>query len=111
MVSNFGLYLSQSCQSPKENQLAYCQLDSPAWFVWLETATAFRFQTTQTIPLARGHSRPASAISMRKEQRRQGFFWYAYLRKGGQLLKRYGGRSETLTGARLDEVAIDLNLG
>jgi len=101
-----SLYLDQA-----DSQLPHCLLDSPAWFAWLETAIVFRYQTTATIPLTRGYTRPAGPISLRKEQRRQGFFWYAYRRQGGQLLKRYVGRSAALTGARLDEVAIDLNLG
>jgi hypothetical protein len=88
-----------------------CALDSAAWFTWLESAAAFRYQTTATFSLAHGYTRPAAAISLRKEPRRRGFFWYAYLRKGGQLLKRYVGRSAALTAARLDAVAIDLNLG
>jgi hypothetical protein len=110
-VHKSSLYLHQDGDSTNEEWSAYCQLDSPTWFTWLETATTFRFHTTKTLPVAHGHSRPALPISLRKEQRRRGFFWYAYLRKGGHLLKRYAGRSATLAGARLDEVALDLNFG
>lgn len=89
---------------------ALCDLDSAAWFTWLESATAFRYQTTVRIGVARGHTRSARAISLRKEPRRRGFFWYAYLRKGRELLKRYVGRSAALSAAHLDAVAMDLNL-
>jgi hypothetical protein len=93
------------------NQPALCALDTPAWFAWLETATTFRYHSTCTRPVARGFTRPLQPISLRKEQRRRGFLWYAYLRKGGQLLKRYAGRPQALTITRLDEIALDLNFG
>ena len=46
---------------------------------------------------------------LRKEPRRQGWFWYAYLRSHGLLHKRYVGKSERLTIARLEEMATILN--
>lgn len=106
-VHNNQLYLD----GVNYSQPATCPLDSPAWFAWLETTATFRYYSTRTRPVARGYSRPLYPISLRKEKRRRGFLWYAYLRKGGQLLKRYAGRSAALTIARLDDLALDLNYG
>lgn len=94
----------------QSNQSALCALDTPTWFAWLETAATFRYHSTCARSVARGFTRPLQPISLRKERRRRGFLWYAYLRKGGQLLKRYAGRSQALTIAHLDEIALDLNL-
>ncbi len=79
------------------------------WFNWLDSATQFRYHTGQKMTVAHHHSRSMRPISVRKEKRRQGFFWCAYLRTHGQLYKRYVGRSQALTVAKLDEVAVALN--
>jgi hypothetical protein len=86
-----------------------CSIGSPEWFDWLETAAAFRYQTNQTIVLFPGYSRPMQPISLRKEKRRRGHLWYAYRRSHGVLYKRYVGKTATLTGVKLDEIATLLN--
>ena len=86
-----------------------CCLDSSTWFTWLETATAFRYFSSQRLPVAHNYTRPIRPISIRKEKRRQGYLWYAYLRTNGRLHKRYLGKSTALTITRLDEVALVLN--
>lgn len=88
----------------------FCRLDSPTWFTWLETAAAFRYFSQQRIPVTRNYARPIRPISVRKEKRRQGYLWYAYLRTNGRLHKRYVGKSTALTTTRLDEIALELNL-
>lgn len=82
---------------------------SPEWFAWLEEATKFRYYSTQKRPVIQGYRRSMRPISVRKEKRRNGFFWCAYLRTNGQLFKRYVGRSEVLTTDKLDEIATVLN--
>ncbi len=57
----------------------------------------------------RGHGPLFSPISVRKEKRRRGVLWYAYLRSYRILHKRYVGTSEALTVARLEEIARVLN--
>ena len=89
----------------------FCRVDSPEWFVWLDTAVAFRYQSTARILVHRSYSCAASPISVRKETRRNSSFWYAYLRCNGYLHKRYVGRSSALTAIRLDEIAMELTLG
>lgn len=86
-----------------------CHLNSLEWFAWLESATSFRYYSTQSLPVTRHYNRPMDPISVRKEQRRQQFLWYAYRRVHGQLYKRYVGRSYTLTTDRLDVIATVLN--
>lgn len=87
----------------------FCCLDSPTWFTWLETAIAFRYFSSQRLPVAHSYTRPIHPISIRKEKRRQGHLWYAYLRTNGRLHKRYLGKSTALTTTRLDEIALVLN--
>jgi len=86
-----------------------CLLDSPAWFVWLETAAAFRYFSEQRQNVFRGHGPLYAPVSFRKERRRQGGLWYAYRRVHGVLHKRYVGQSAILTAARLEETAVLLN--
>jgi hypothetical protein len=73
-------------------------LDSPAWFVWLETADRFCY------------SPPYSSyrFTARKEQRRGRFYWYAYLKEAAKLHNIYLGKSERLTAAYLKQAALKL---
>lgn len=86
-----------------------CTVDSPQWVAWLHTATHFRFCSTQCVPLIRGYGVPLAPISLRKEARRRGQFWYAYRRASRRLYKRYVGRSEYLTLDRLNQLAHQLH--
>ncbi len=86
-----------------------CALDSPAWFAWLAQAHHFRYHATVQVSVHRGYCLPARPISVRKEKRRHGYFWYAYLRSHQMLHKRYLGKSAMLTAAKLDEIATILN--
>jgi hypothetical protein len=87
-----------------------CVTGSPAWFAWMETATTFRYFSQQRLPMGHHCYQSLRPISVRKEKRRRGYLWYAYLRTHGCLHKRYLGKSSALTVARLDEIAIILNL-
>jgi len=86
-----------------------CAVESPTWFDWLESATTFRFHSQHRRNVYRGNGPLFSPISVRKERRRHGWLWYAYRRSYGVLHKRYVGKSEALTIARLEEVALVLN--
>src|SRR5581483_3013362 len=68
--------------------------DEQQWVAWLESISAFSFQGQQ------GH------LTVRKEARPRGAqYWYAYRRVGPRMMKKYLGRSTTLTLARLEETA------
>ncbi|HEX4715923.1 MAG TPA: hypothetical protein VH164_13445, partial [Ktedonobacteraceae bacterium] len=68
--------------------------DEEQWVTWLESISAFSFQGQQ------GH------LTVRKEVRPRGDqYWYAYRRVGPRMMKKYLGRSTTLTLARLEEMA------
>ncbi len=82
-----------------------CMLDSPAWFVWLETATTFRYFSSQRHNWHHGHGPLFAPVSFRKERRRQGWLWYAYRRAYRVLHKRYVGKTDGLTAAKLEETA------
>jgi LuxR family maltose regulon positive regulatory protein len=73
------------------------QPDSPAWFAWLDTAFTFAFRGQN------GH------LTARKEMRPSGVsYWYAYRGMGKKLSKRYLGKTNDVTLARLEHVATDL---
>ncbi len=108
--------MSKSTPQVQDNQLylaeaatPFCLVNSPTWFTWLETAATFRYFSQQRLPVTRNYARPIRPISIRKEKRRQGYLWYAYLRTNGRLHKRYLGKSTALTMTRLDEIALVLN--
>jgi hypothetical protein len=103
-VRHNRLFLSAHPSAP-----CLCDVDSPTWFAWLDSATYFRYQTAQRLSVTARYSRPMRPISVRKERRRRGFLWYANLRVHGTLYKRYVGRSSDLTVERLDEIAVLLN--
>ena len=86
-----------------------CQMNTPEWLVWLEAITSFRYHTSQQIIITRDYTRSMRPISVRKEKRRQGLLWYAYIRTHGQLYRRYVGKTAVLTQDKLDEVAAWLN--
>src|SRR5215469_2894443 len=68
--------------------------ESRAWFAWLDESTSFAFQGK------------AGSYTLRKEVNRPGDgYWYAYVRTGEKLLKKYVGKTVDLTLARLEEVA------
>src|SRR5919206_322436 len=70
---------------------------TPAWFAWLEDATAFTFTS------------PSGSFSARKERRtRGGWYWQAYRTANGTLQKAYLGKLENLTLARLERAAVTL---
>lgn len=75
-------------------------LDTPAWWHWLETATSFHYVPTQAI----------YACTVRKEKRRHGCYWYAYLKNDSKLHNAYVGRSADLTTHRLEQVVQTLRL-
>src|SRR5436190_3754536 len=69
-------------------------LESPAWFAWLAEVSSFAF------------SGQIGSYTARKETTQRGDrYWYAYLRNGQKLSKKYLGKATDLTVARLEEVA------
>ena len=67
---------------------------SPAWFAWLVEVSSFAF------------AGQAGSYTVRKEAAQRGDrYWYAYLRTGQKLTKKYLGKTADLTLARLEEVA------
>ena len=86
-----------------------CDVDSPAWFDWLQTATTFRYHSQSRRIIIHGHGPTLDPISVRKERRRRGALWYAYRRSFGVLHKRYVGKTEAVTLAQLEKIAVVLN--
>src|SRR6266508_6400061 len=79
------------------------QLDTPAWFVWLEAERTRQFSYPLFDPLC-GYI--VGWMTVRKERRvRGGNYWSVFRRAGRQVQKLYLGRSETLTQGRLAAIA------
>jgi LuxR family maltose regulon positive regulatory protein len=67
--------------------------ESPAWFAWLSQVPSFAF------------SGQAGSYTVRKETKHGDVYWYAYLRIGEKLTKKYVGKTTSVTIARLEHVA------
>src|SRR5215472_4432294 len=80
---------------PADPHLSYVvPEEEEPWIVWLSTHTSFAFQGQA------GH------LNVLKEPRSRGSgYWYAYHSHQGQARKRYLGRTQTLSLARLEETA------
>ena len=71
---------------------------STAWFTWLTHISSFTFQGKTGYFTARKELRP------RGDQ-----YWYAYLVMGEKRTKKYLGKTDDLTPARLEQVASTLS--
>ncbi len=68
--------------------------DDSAWLAWLREVSSFAF-----------HS-PSGSLNVYQERRpRGGAYWYAYHTSQGRTRKRYLGRTESISLARLEETA------
>jgi hypothetical protein len=84
------------------------QLDTPAWYGWLEAPTTSSFAYPIFDP-ALGYIR--GWMTVRKERRRRGgMYWTVYRRDGQRVHKIYVGRSAAVTHARLAAIAWELCL-
>lgn len=68
--------------------------DSPTWFAWLAELPSFAF-----------HGQAGSYTARQERRGRDERYWYAYLRTGQKLSKKYLGKTTDLTLARLEQVA------
>jgi LuxR family transcriptional regulator, maltose regulon positive regulatory protein len=68
--------------------------DRPAWFAWLAEQSSFAF-----------HGQAGSYTARLEAVQRGERYWYAYLRTGQKLRKKYLGKTDDLTFARLEQVA------
>jgi hypothetical protein len=79
------------------------ELDTPAWFAWLEAATTISFSYPIFEP-ACGYI--VGFMTVRKERKQRGYqYWSGYRRRNGRLRKRYVGPSRQVTRARLEAIA------
>jgi hypothetical protein len=82
------------------------QLDTAAWFAWLEAPSTAGFSYPIFDPKC-GYI--IGFMTVRKEQRqRGGSYWVVYRRQGRRVCKRYLGRSATVTHERLEMIANSL---
>ncbi len=74
------------------------RVGSPAWFAWLADPahSSFAYRTA------------AGSVTLRRERRGTGWYWYAYHGQHGRLAKAYAGKAEDLTVERLRLVAAAL---
>lgn len=78
------------------NPLSHILVGSDAWYRWLaaEENRSFSFKAD------------VGTYTARREQQRNGWYWYAYRRRDGRLRKAYIGKQEELTLERLQAVAL-----
>jgi LuxR family transcriptional regulator, maltose regulon positive regulatory protein len=82
------------------------ELDSAAWFKWLEQDATRSF----SYPLFDARcGYIIGFMTVRKEARRRGrWYWSVYRRQDGRVVKHYLGRSSSVTVARLEQVVSSL---
>lgn len=78
--------------------LAPLEVGSPAWFAWLDQPEHRSFSIRTA----------ASAITVRREKKRNSYYWYAYRSLQGQTHKRYLGKSSDLVLALLQQTVASL---
>jgi len=78
-------------RDPHGRALAAMRIGSTAWFTWLAEPnnSAFSYHTHNMV------------VTVRREERSRGRYWYAYRRQEGRLRKVYLGKTEELTRDRL----------
>ena len=82
----------------------YLRLSTPiavgsrTWFAWLATTSCFCYTPVTSI----------YRLTVRKEKRRNTFYWYAYLKVDRKLHNAYVGPSTALTLQRLEAVTAKL---
>ncbi|WP_165423598.1 LuxR C-terminal-related transcriptional regulator [Ktedonosporobacter rubrisoli] len=94
-----SVVIDHSLTYQEDAQEITISLDSPDWYAWLEQAHSFSF---------RGSEGSFTAHKARASNRRGGWYWYAYRRRHGQLLRAYLGSSSALTLERLRAAARQL---
>ena len=70
---------------------------APEWYAWLAGASTFLFVSDE-----------GTFTAYKERFRRGGWYWRAYRRRAGKLYRAYLGKSEHLTGERLQAVAARL---
>ncbi len=74
-------------------------VESPEWYHWLETASIFAFESSK------------GSFTARKERsgnKRGGWYWKAYRKRGRKLYRAYLGQSAALTLSHLHAIAAQL---
>jgi hypothetical protein len=72
-----------------EGATTFLAVDTDAWFVWLESATAFTY------------GEDGATFTAQKRRRKEHWYWYAYAKRDRRLQCMYLGRSRDLTAGRL----------
>jgi predicted ATPase/DNA-binding NarL/FixJ family response regulator len=83
----------------RDGHISQLTVGSPAWYSWLNTASAFSFRST------------TGTFTARREQaghKRGGWYWRAYRKQKGKLHQIYMGKAQDLTLERLKDIAAHL---
>src|SRR5713101_5467268 len=91
LVSGGSLLLHDGAESRQPPVL----VGSAAWYIWLADQHNQSFSFRNDL----------GTFTARRERQRQGWYWYAYRKYEGKLLKAYLGKSETLTIEHLHAAA------
>lgn len=95
----YALNWSAACQTyilsgPRSGEDRSIVPDCPAWFAWLGERSSFAF-----------HGQVGSYTARLETVQRGERYWYAYRRTDQKLRKKYLGKTDELTVARLEQVA------
>src|SRR5437763_6143473 len=99
MIRNRPVVTGNSLRYQEQGHEQTVPVGTPAWYAWLQTASAFTFHAS---------SGQFTARRERAGNGRGGWYWKAYCRREGKLCSAYLGKSERLSLQRLQEVAAAL---
>src|SRR5437763_3217205 len=96
MIRNRPVVTGNTLRYQEQGHEQVVLVGSPAWYAWLQTASAFTFHAS---------SGQFTARRERAGNKRGSWYWKAYYRRAGKLCSAYLGKSERLSLQRLQEVA------
>lgn len=94
LLSDNRLFLPDEIGVPQEIVI----VGSDAWYAWLRSETARSFTLKHHL----------GTFTVRRERKRNGWYWYMYRKRQGKLYKAYVGKAEEISHERLFTVVEEL---
>lgn len=77
-----------------------CLVESGDWFAACDGS----IEKFSYMPFPSFHATSKTAMTCKREKRRNTWYWYAYAKIDGKTRKRYIGKTDNMTQARLTEI-------
>src|SRR3954454_4833998 len=94
LLSDNCLFLPDEVGVPQEVVI----VESDAWYAWLRSEAARSFTLKHHL----------GTFTVRRERKRNGWYWYMYRKRQGKLYKSYVGKAEEISHERLFTVVEEI---